>query len=283
MASIVVITDPYDQSKQPNYLLYRFFQHWQASGHRVLVHQCGSIPPDGDLAILHVDRTVIAPRHLVGIDRFARVINGGVLDISKKSFSRHLLHRGDVYSGPVISKTDLNCGGLPEKLEHRVSLKRDRSPSGLYRRFKYKLGRLLDIHPLQPYRVHDSLSAVPRRVWHSKDMVVEKFLPEQDEHGYYLRTWLFFGNREHCNRVRSVHPIVKGRDTLERTPVPVPDELREWRARLKFDYGKFDFVVRDGEVILFDVNRTPTVPERLSGDLLAIIPDLAAGLDDFLK
>ncbi len=38
-----------------------------------------------------------------------------------------------------------------------------------------------------------------------------------------------------------------------------PDAIRGLRRRLGIDYGKLDYVVHDGEVVLLDVNRTPAV------------------------
>ena len=59
--------------------------------------------------------------------------------------------------------------------------------------------------------------------------------------------------------------------------------LRAWRARLGFDYGKFDFVVRDGEPVLFDVNRTPTMASNLSAALEAGMGELARGMAAFVS
>ena len=51
--------------------------------------------------------------------------------------------------------------------------------------------------------------------------------------------------------------MVKFRGVMERTSEPVPDELRRIRQEMGFDYGKFDYGVVNGEVVLYDVNRTP--------------------------
>lgn len=283
MATLIVITDKIDQPRLDKYLLSGFFKYWEAQGHRILLHHGGSVPPGGDIAILHVDQTVIDGAFLEGLERYPVVINGAVLDISKKRFSQHLLRPGEDYSGPVISKTNLNSSGAPERRKRLFRLRLDKSPAGLYRLLKAKLANHLANSEARAYRLHDSLAAVPSGVWRNEDLVVEKFLPEQDEQGYYLRTWTFFGDRERCSRVRSADPIVKGRRILDRTTAPVPDELRAWRARLKFDYGKFDFVVRDGDVILYDVNRTPTLPGRIHDAMQESMADLAAGLESFLK
>lgn len=282
MATIVVVTDEIDQPWSHKYLLHGFFRFWEAQGHRILLHHGGGVAPAGDIAILHVDRTSIERAFLEGLERYPAVINGAVLDISKRRLSKYLLRQGDDYSGPVICKSDLNCNGAPERRKHLLRLRQDKSPTGIARYVKARLEKLL-VSNKRSYRIYDTLAEVPRGVWHSGDLVVEKFLPEQDDRGYYLRTWTFFGDREYCSRVRSSNPIVKGRHILERTSATVPDELRDWRSRLKFDYGKFDFVMRAGELVLFDVNRTPSVPDSLHDTLQASIADLACGLEGFLK
>jgi hypothetical protein len=52
--------------------------------------------------------------------------------------------------------------------------------------------------------------------------------------------------------------------------VPVPDDLRETRRRLGFDYGKWDFVLHEGRAVLIDANKTPGRPPNPAGrrDLL---------------
>ena len=55
-------------------------------------------------------------------------------------------------------------------------------------------------------------------------------------------------------------PVVKAASTVKKEDLQtVPDSLRAERERLGFDFGKFDYVERDGEVFLLDANKTPTV------------------------
>ena len=52
------------------------------------------------------------------------------------------------------------------------------------------------------------------------------------------------------------------------------------RRELGFDYGRFDYVLHEGEVVLLDVNHTPVgVPERQR----RIGQMLAAGIASFLS
>jgi hypothetical protein len=43
----------------------------------------------------------------------------------------------------------------------------------------------------------------------------------------------------------------------------VPDELRQRRHELGFNYGKFDFVLHQGKANLLDANKTPGRPRNL--------------------
>lgn len=38
-----------------------------------------------------------------------------------------------------------------------------------------------------------------------------------------------------------------------------PPAIRTRREEFRFDFGKFDYVMRDGEAVLFDANKTPTL------------------------
>ena len=62
----------------------------------------------------------------------------------------------------------------------------------------------------------------------------------------------------------------------------MPDERRAERERLGFDYGKFDFVVREGKAILLDANKTPGSPPP-SPEIDASNADLARGLHSMLR
>jgi glutathione synthase/RimK-type ligase-like ATP-grasp enzyme len=39
----------------------------------------------------------------------------------------------------------------------------------------------------------------------------------------------------------------------------VPDEVHEFRRKIGMDFGKIDFVVREGRAVILDVNPTPSV------------------------
>lgn len=132
-------------------------------------------------------------------------------------------------------------------------------------------------HPVYP-----SADLVPSGVWRNRNLVVERFAAERQGDRYLCRHWLFLGSREVSRRTVSPDPVVKFRGVMERTSDPVPDVLRRIRQELGFDYGKFDYGIADGEVVLYDVNRTPGADAN-PGLHAETIEVLAPGIRDFLS
>ena len=281
LASIVVLTHARDRFHSRAYTLETLFPHWRAAGHRVRVHEGPQNPPPGDVAVLHVDTTVVPEPYLEAVQQYPTVVNRAVIDISKRRFSAQLVTRNTSYAGPVIVKTNLNCFGTPEAYHDSMRASwgalRLRSVRAFAQRLKHAAG--LD----RRYPIYERPSEVPSHVWDDPQLVVEQFLAERDERGYYLRTWMFLGDRGRCSRVLGPHPVVKASDAIERVVVPIPDELRAWRERLGFDYGKFDFVMHQGRPVLFDVNRTPGMMANFGAALLAANADLSRGIEAFLR
>jgi hypothetical protein len=78
-------------------------------------------------------------------------------------------------------------------------------------------------------------------------LVIEKFLPEQKDGMYCLRQYTFLGKSEINTLAYSEEPIVKARSVTRREILAEPyPGLREIRREMAFDYGKFDYAVRDG-------------------------------------
>jgi hypothetical protein len=102
-----------------------------------------------------------------------------------------------------------------------------------------------------------------------------------------MNQWYFLGGRDCVSTFLSREPVVKLATVVERLPLhrEVPEAMRRRRAELKFDYGKFDYVIADGEPVLLDANRTPDEgPEFPTNPrVFAICEALAGGLADFLK
>jgi hypothetical protein len=224
--------------------------------------------PDGDVAILHVNLSVVPAYYAELAGHYPKVLNGRVLDIRKRIVSRNILRPGDGWEGPVIVKSDLNSNGTPE----RVAAARAE-----------RLGKVTGRSPPEPisYEILPDAAAVPEAMWRDQNLVVERFLPEQEGERYHLRTWLFFGDRERCVRCYGPDPIVKGARIEGFDESEVPEAIRAERERLGFNFGKFDFAVHGGTPILFDANKTPSLPPA-SANREALYEHLADGLDGFL-
>lgn len=231
-------------------------EFWREDGQEVLFLFGTEKFIPADILIVHVDLTIVPDSYLEFAKRYPIVLNGKVKDIRKSTISRNLLTQQDNWKGQVIVKSNQNCAGVPELLRsgYRGKLKK------LYHRYMKKL-RLQSLlrtpQHSNDYKVYESLANVPQYCFSHPNLVVEKFIPEREGEFYCVRTVSFLGNRKHCIRLKSRSPIVKGNTTeiSEDIPDPHPD-IEKIRQQLNFDYGKFDYVVLDGEVILLDANKT---------------------------
>ena len=255
------------------YMLYPLLQCWQDQGIRITTGPVTRL--DADIGLLHINNTWIAPEVLPSNPKQHPIINGSVLDISKRRISRHILAENSNYNGPVIIKTNANYFGKREfqKLPAR-SLKLLRQKLGKYLPWQY-------MHELPPnsYPVLESISQVPEWIWRRDDLVVECFQPEIENGEYVLRMWMFLGDRHYGAKLYSNEPIVKV-DNINRYEYleSVPDKLQRIRRELRMDYGKLDYVMINGEPVLLDANTTPTISTRKPS---ARLLGLAAGLSAF--
>lgn len=274
MARIAILTHEHDAFATREYLLKSLLPHWEDAGHSIAVVDGLQDWPDADLAILHVDHSLVPQAYAQACMRYARVINGRALDIRKRHVSRILLRRDSDWTGPVIIKTNLNHGGMSEM--HCFQQKR-------------KAGHH-DIKPTpdmvfstEPYTILPDKEAVNPAFWDHPGLVIEPFLAEGDQRGYSMRTWVFLGAAERSSRFFATDPLVKSANIVAREPCAIPDEIRAERLRLGFDYGKFDFVVHEGRPILLDANRTPFAPSAAARpDIAAANALLARGLMDWI-
>lgn len=298
---LAILTHSSDRFGRHGSLLLLLIPQWQAMGIRVdVVTERGPFV-EADVALLHVDQSVVPDACRRVADRYPRVVNGRVLDIRKRCFSTLLLEHDmlarDVDEGtPVIVKSDLNYSGLPEcRWRARQSpfwslvghVAGDNHVIQLLRRWdEWRSWRCKRV--LRNYRVYPHSGLVPEGVWRNRNLIVERFMAERDGDLYCCRHWLFFGSREVSVRTFSREPVVKfitgARAARSAEPLlePIPDELRAMRARLGFDYGKFDYAIVDGQVVLYDVNRTPGASSdpRNHQRTLAVLPE---GLFAFLS
>jgi hypothetical protein len=250
MRRIVIQIFRHGTMDQAQYYMGSILQLLMAEGVEVKVVRGSVRHIDADLAISHVDLTTIPDDHLQFLKNYPLVLNGKVTDISKRRISRLRLNPGDAHEGPVIIKANLNCGGRPEAWLARH-------------------GWLPGRHEVvSEYRVLESIREVSDEIWNDPNLVVERFRPEQVDGVYRLRMWKFLGDAETNTIAYSRDPIVKGRTTFRREDSgTAPDALRQIRKELGFDYGKFDYGIVDGEVVLYDANRTPTISQSMSEEM----------------
>lgn len=278
MARIVVVTHEFDKflrrkflvMRDSGYLLFGVLCEMERRGHSWKIYKGVPARAEGDIAILHLDCSVVPPDYIDFVRSFPRSINLAATDITKRNVSGALLRPADVWDGPVIVKSNLNFQGFPEA-NHNWRAKRRRKP------FPHPQARVC-----KEYKVFDSVQGMPEEYWHSTDLVVERFIPEIEPDGFAMRTWVFMGDKERSRRQVSHRRIVKAENIVRSEPVPVPEELRAERRRLGIDFGKFDFVVHDGRGVLLDANKTPGSPPSLIKLLAEGASNLADGLEEML-
>jgi len=292
-ADIAILTDEKadDPPEIGKYLIHPLSEGWKATGLRVTLLRGAQHFEPARLLIPHIDATVRPAKYEAFVQRYRRVANRRVTDVSKSSFSENLIGAGSRYSGPVIVKTNRNYGGLPERraanAPRRSSLARrlqsrwtkffGTSPSGV----AWKRVEWLDV---DSYPVFQRLQDVPRGVFGNPNLVVEKFAPEIEGGFYSVRYAYVFGSREITLRLKSRRAVIKGSNAEVCEEVETPPEIGGWRRRLGLDYGKIDFVVAEGKPVVLDVNPTPATSalerHRLTGRVTQRLRD---GVLDLLR
>ncbi|MGJ8654190.1 MAG: hypothetical protein ACSHX8_13030 [Opitutaceae bacterium] len=260
------------------HLLHKLAANWAQQGAQISTGPLNEIPEDLSAVICHWDNTKVDPALFPENPHNIPLLNDRILDISKRSFSSFILTRDDVWEGPVIVKTNFNCFGQAEqKKKRRTCIQR------LQRRLSKRNWKMARCLPPYNYPVLDDKSEVPSWVWANPNLVVEKFLPEQEGELYCIRFWVFFGEQSYSYRLCSNEPVVKNREDavrfefLEAAP---PEELVRFREARGLDFGKIDYVEHEGKVVAFDINKTPTVASDADAPHLQ---KLAVGIVDFLK
>ena len=242
-----------DQSRDLHrYDILHIAKYWQQSGHEVIPVFGTRKFIDADIALLHVDLSLIPQEYVDLANRYPLCLNKKALDIRKSSISQQLLKHGDDYDGPVIIKSNENAAGIPERINGGW---RTRPGIGC-ERFLHRVGAQPTIRKQADYRILDSLSLVPREVFDRTDLVVEKFLPERIAEFFCTRTYLFLGDGEACQLNYARSPIVMWSNTIRTESCPIHPQAAQWRRELGFDYGKFDYVIHQGKAILLDTNKT---------------------------
>lgn len=276
---LIVVHREHSFDRAP-YFLRAIAEVWREEGVSVEVVAGPAPGVEADLAVSHVDVTVVPEDHLAFVRRYPVTINSHVADISKRRISDHIVQPGDGYNGPVIIKTDRNCGGTREA---RLARRTRPAVGWLYSLRDRMSWRWCSRLSTARYPVLSSPADVPRGVWRNPNLVVERFLPERRNDQYCLRTWVFLGDQETNSICYSSSPVIKSANVTHREPVAeVPEELRRMRQRLGFDFGKFDYAIVNDRVVLYDANRTPSVGHFPPEEARQRIRHLARGLDAYL-
>ncbi len=274
MATIVLLEHRHQGELGIRYMAHEFAKRWAADGHRVLLHRGLGAPPPGDVAVLHHDLTVVPQAYLDLACAYPRVVNVATADIRKSRYSECLLAQGDAWQGRVIIKTEANHGGHVDDALRRRAIAAGEAPDAAQ-------CALMD-----SYYLCESMARVPNAIWATPGVIVERFVPEEDERGTYLRVWTFFGGEERSSRYRAPAkvPLIRFADCAEREEVEVPATIRALRASLGFDFGKFDYVKHGGRYYLLDANRTPGAPDAFAENppVKASLDRVARGIASFL-
>ena len=248
------------------YLIKLLIKEWKTLGYSIeIIRGTGRFVP-ADIVISHVDLTVVPDEYKAFLSQYPCVINRNVPDISKSRISVNLVGRDDPYAGPVIVKTDRNSGGFSE--ERMVGRKH------LFRALAARLaisGSTASVTTAKSwaavrqlksgeYPVFSSLRDVPSEIFDNRHLVIEKFLPEVMGDSYHIRYYHFLGDKDLTKRYHSKEKVVKASTSIGHDVVPALPELLALRRKIGLDYGKIDYVVRDGNVIVLDVNPTPGLP-----------------------
>ena len=264
----IVVQNFRKESELPEYMIWEIAQAWRKMGFDVRFVSEDDTSWDADFVVPHMNLTVTPKTAYDSYPSGAVVLNRKVFDVRKTIISRNLVKEGDPYTGPVIVKTDGNCGGMPERIaaQHesralRIRLAAIDKIKSLYRVLRtgsfHKLARTKGIPPMK-YPVYDSVADLPKGVFNNPDLVVEKFLPEMEDGMYCIRYYKFLGDAEVASRMKSTKKVVKGRSVSHLEEIEVHPTIRKIRHEMGLDYGKMDYVEIDGEAHLLDVTKAPT-------------------------
>ena len=279
MKHIVILFHEFHRQRH-KLLIHALSASWSKMGLRVSFIYGTDDRPEAELLIPQIDLTHTPDEYVDYCNSYHNVINRYVTDISKRRISSNLLWGDEEYHGPVIVKTDNNAAGVPD---YRMS----KIHNNIFRRVAHKvlpvaehlLGRQMAWRKtLIPYRIYNNLSEVPAGVFKNCELVIERFLPEKEGKRYFMRHYLCLGDQVRSVRVSGLSPFLK-RSTCELVDeglVP-PDEVVALRRHLGLDYGKIDYVMNEGQVVILDVNRTPGLPGTPAATALTV-NDLADGI-----
>lgn len=252
---IVVIFHERDRRHTQNYSITSLAEEWRESGIETsFVFGTKHFIP-ADLAILHVNLSVVPDEYIEFAQNYPVVLNGRVKDIRKSAFSTNIVCPEDGYEGKIIVKSNLNYAGGPERRLQNSVVK------GLLRHLRRgatdgAVPARLDFNSAEDYFILESVRQVPGDWFEREDIVIEKFLPERENGNFLTRSLYFLGDSNQCVLWKSPDPIVKRSTATGMELVGVHAEIVAMRKKLQFDYGKFDYIVNENDPVLIDINKT---------------------------
>lgn len=281
--SIALIFHEHEQKRSlPSFAIWHLAEIWQKAGIKVIALFGVRKHIPADLAILHVDLTVVPQEYAELAHRYPLALNASLRNIKKSAISKNRVSPGDGYEGRVIVKSDLNYAGHPER-------KLLGTP---WSRLAFRVGCRLPFyrtsilgpgpHFSSPtdYIIHESSRFVPADWFHRDDLLVERFIPEMQDGLYCVRLYHFLGDRGVCLLRKSGLPIINTSTVTKRERVEVHPEIVKLAKSMKFDYGKFDYVIHEGEPVLLDANKTPGAGNTAA--FASICPEWAQGIHAYL-
>jgi len=258
--SVAIIFHENERLKRlPRFAIWHLAEVWREANIKVFFLFGTQKHVPADLALLHVDLSVVPDEYLDFARRYPVVLNGKVKNIRKSTFTRNRVNPGDGYEGKVIVKSELNYGGEPERKLLGTPLSRLMLRATMrlpWLRPSRKGSKLLFRLP-SDYRIYDSPRSVPADWFKRDDVLVEKFLPEMQDGLYCLRNYHFLGDGGGGVLRKSVHPVINAATTISRQDIEPDPGIVELTKSMQFDYGKFDYVMHDGRPVLLDTNKTP--------------------------
>jgi hypothetical protein len=272
----------HEAAQNPNaYVIGHLARFWREDGHEVVFLFGTEDYVPADIVVVHVDLSVVPEHYLRFAARYPRVINGGIRDIRKSVISSNLLRADDPWPGAVIVKSNLNCAGMPERGSQPSWLSPRVRRVKLWRKTLALAARMTggkpppktwtDYRPIKnwrDYRVYDRLADVPEQYFADDRVVVERFLPEFENGLYRLRVYQFLGDKHQCTLLASPDPVFKSYSSVLVEKIEPSPETSHWRRQLNMDYGHFDYVVHNGEAVLFDANKTTAASDHLGREEL---------------
>lgn len=234
------------------YHVFQLAPHWQSDGHEVVpVFGTARFVP-ADVALLHIDLSVVPERYRDFAARYPLCMNRHIGDIRKSRVSRYAVKPGDGWNGAVILKSDLNAAGGPD----RINAGRWQRALGSARRHLLALAGRRATNSVADYRVFAHVDDIPAGLARHPDAFIERFLPEREGDLYLTRSMVFVGTAFTCQLLRSPDPIVRISNAVSVEECePHPDMVR-LSHEMGYDYGKFDYVMHDGRPVLIDANKT---------------------------